>query len=168
MPRLGQYEAKNGLWHRPIMERKLKKYLNKGKFENVPEKRSHTMSAIRGKHNRSTELRLRMALIRVGAKGWTLQAKELPGNPDFYFKESKVAIFVDGCYWHGCPKCGHIPKTRSRFWAAKIKRNQQRDRKKRMELMKMSIRPIRIWEHELKRAAGLAKAVTKIKLAIKR
>jgi G:T-mismatch repair DNA endonuclease (very short patch repair protein) len=67
------------------MERNLKKYLKKGSFENVPEARSRTMSAIRGKHNRSTEQRLRMALMRVGIKGWKLHAQELPGNPDFYF-----------------------------------------------------------------------------------
>jgi DNA mismatch endonuclease (patch repair protein) len=150
------------------MERQLKRYLKNGTFENVSEKRSRAMSAIRGKYNRSTELRLRMALIRAGIKGWKLHAKELPGNPDFFIEKEKVAVFVDGCYWHGCPKCGHIPKTRSRFWAAKIKRNQQRDRKKRMELTKMGITPIRIWEHELKITAGLDKAVTKIKSAIKR
>jgi len=150
------------------MERNLKKYLRKGKFENVPEKRSRTMSAIRGKHNRSTELRLRMALIRVGIKGWKLHAQALPGNPDFYFKKSKVAVFVDGCYWHGCPKCGHIPHTRSRFWAAKIERNQQRDRIKRMELKKNGITAIRIWEHELKGTAGMNKAITKIIIALKR
>jgi len=150
------------------MEKNLKKYLRKGKFENVPEKRSRTMSAIRGKHNRSTELRLRMALIRVGIKGWKLHAQELPGNPDFYFKRRKVAVFVDGCYWHGCPKCGHIPHTRSRFWAAKIKRNQQRDIIKRMELKKRGIAPMRIWEHELKDKAGMDKAIKKIIIALKR
>jgi DNA mismatch endonuclease (patch repair protein) len=150
------------------MERRLKKYLKKGTFENVPAVRSRTMSAIRGKHNLSTELRLRMAFIREGIKGWKLHVKKLPGNPDFFFKKEKIAVFVDGCYWHGCPKCGHIPKTRSRFWAAKIKRNQQRDRKKRMELKKMGIAPMRIWEHELKEAAGLDRAVTKIKSAIQR
>ncbi len=149
------------------MERNLKKYLANGKFENVPAKRSRTMSAIRGKHNRSTELCLRMAFIREGIKGWRLHANELPGNPDFFFKKEKIAIFVDGCYWHGCPKCGHIPKTRSQFWAAKIKRNQQRDKKNRTKLKKKGITPIRIWEHELKKTSGLNRSVAKIKLAIK-
>jgi len=144
------------------MERRLKKYLDQGRFENVPEKRSRTMSAIRGKHNRTTELRLRMALIRKGIKGWTLQVKELPGNPDFYFKNKRLAVFVDGCYWHGCPRCGHIPKTRSRFWAAKIQRNQQRDHEKRRELREKEISTIRVWEHELRDRLSVDRVITKI------
>lgn len=143
------------------MEKRLKKYLKKGAFENVPNVRSRTMSAIRGKYNATTELRLRMALIRNGIKGWTLHAKELPGNPDFYFAKEKVAVFVDGCYWHGCPKCGHIPKTRTQFWEAKIKRNQERDKKKRAELRKGGILTIRIWEHELRKTSALNKVISK-------
>lgn len=133
------------------MEKRLKKYLKNGKFDNVQEKTSRTMSAIRGKNTRSTEVCFRMMLIRSGIKGWRLHAKELPGNPDFYFKEEKLAVFVDGCYWHGCPKCGHIPKTRTEFWKAKIERNKERDRKNNKELKKIGIRPLRIWEHELKK-----------------
>lgn len=150
------------------MEKKLKKFLHNGKFENVPEKRSLTMAAIRGKHNRSTELRLRMALVHEGIKGWQLHARALPGNPDFFFKKEQVAVFVDGCYWHGCPKCGHIPKTRSLFWEAKIKRNQQRDKRVRMELKKIGILPIRIWEHELKGPHVLQKTLSEIMTHIKR
>ena len=149
------------------MERQLKQYLKKGKFEDVPFVRSRIMSAIRGKNNLSTELRLRMAFVRNEVKGWKLHAKELPGNPDFYFKKEKVAVFVDGCYWHGCSKCGHIPKTRARFWEAKIKRNQERDRKKRMELRKIGISSIRIWEHELKKTCDSAMVVAKILKAMK-
>lgn len=144
------------------MERKLRQYLNKGIFEDVPEKRSRTMSAIHGKHNRTTEQRLRMALIRKGIHGWRLHKKELPGNPDFFFAEKKIAIFVDGCYWHGCPKCGHIPKTRTAFWEAKIRRNQERDKMKRLELKKSGIRSLRIWEHELRDKKNLDKVIEKI------
>lgn len=144
------------------MERRLKKYLEDGKFKDVPEKRSRTMSAIRGKHNSSTELRLRMALVKAGVSGWTLHQDELPGRPDFYFEKAKLAIFVDGCYWHGCPKCGHIPKTRTAFWEAKIKRNQERDKMKRLELKKTGIKSLRIWEHELKGRKNLDKAINKI------
>ncbi len=132
------------------MEKRLKKYLNNGIFSNVSEKRSETMSAIRGKNNKSTELKLRMAFVRNGIKGWRLNYKKLPGTPDFYFENKKLAIFVDGCFWHGCPKCGHIPKTRSAFWEAKINRTIERDRKKSNDLKKLGIRSIRFWEHELK------------------
>jgi len=144
------------------MERRLKKYLEDGKFKDVPEKRSRTMSAIRGKHNRSTELRLRMALIKAGVRGWRLHPEELPGQPDFYFDKAKIAIFVDGCYWHGCPKCGHIPKTRTAFWEAKIKRNQERDKMKNLELRKLGTKSLRIWEHELKDKKNLDKIIEKI------
>lgn len=106
------------------MERRLKKYLDHGKFENVPEKRSRTMAAIRGKHNRTTELRLKMALIRRGIKGWKLHASELPGKPDFYFKNKRLAVFVDGCYWHGCPRCGHIPENAITVLGSKNKAEQ--------------------------------------------
>jgi DNA mismatch endonuclease, patch repair protein len=120
------------------------------------------MSAIRGKHNRSTELRLRMALVKAGVRGWRLHPEELPGRPDFYFEKAKIAIFVDGCYWHGCPKCGHIPKTRAAFWEAKIKRNQERDKMKNLELRKAEIKSLRIWEHELKNKKNLDKIIEKI------
>ncbi|MEN8264698.1 MAG: very short patch repair endonuclease [Nitrospirota bacterium] len=144
------------------MERKLKKYLKNGKFDNVTEVRSKTMSAIRGKNNRTTEVKLRMALIRGGFSGFKLHANELPGTPDFYFEKDKLALFVDGCYWHGCPKCGHIPKTRSEFWKAKINRTKQRDRKKRTELRKQGMSVLRIWEHELKDRQSIIKVLSKI------
>lgn len=144
------------------MERRLKKYLEAGQFKNVPEKRSLTMSAIRGKHNQSTELRLRMALVKAGVRGWRLHIEELPGRPDFYFEGAKLAVFVDGCYWHGCPKCGHIPKTRTAFWKAKIKRNQERDKIKNLELRKLGTKSLRIWEHELKDKKNLDKIIEKI------
>ena len=120
------------------------------------------MSAIRGKHNRSTELRLRMALVKAGVRGWKLHPEKLPGRPDFYFEKSKIAIFVDGCYWHWCPKCGHIPKTRTAFWEAKIKRNQERDKMKNLELRKLGTKSLRIWEHELKDKKNLDKIIEKL------
>ena len=120
------------------------------------------MAAIRGKHNRSTELRLRMLLVTAGIRGWRLHPKELPGKPDFYFEKARLAIFVDGCYWHGCLKCGHIPKTRTAFWKAKINRNQERDKIKRLELKKTGIKSLRIWEHELRDKKDLDKVIKKI------
>lgn len=134
----------------------------------MPPVRSRIMSAIRGKHNRTTELQLRMALLRNRVRGWRLHVKTLPGTPDFYFEKEKVAVFVDGCYWHGCPKCGHVPKTRSGFWKAKIGRTQERDKKKRLELRKIGVFPLRIWEHDLKKTAGLNKAVSRILKSLRR
>ena len=131
------------------MEKLLRATLPNGAFNNVPLTRSRTMSAIKGKHNVTTDTQLRMALVRVGFKGWFMHA-DLPGKPDIYFPHLKLAIFVDGCFWHGCKRCGHIPKTNSLFWATKIERNKFRDRKNTRLLRRQGIRVIRVWEHTLK------------------
>lgn len=67
--------------------------------------RSKIMAAIKGRNNKSTELRLRMILVSLGISGWKMQKQGMPGRPDFYFESRKLIIFVDGCFWHGCPKC---------------------------------------------------------------
>ena len=142
------------------MERKLKQKLPLGEFRDVPVFRSRTMAAIRGKHNKTTELALRMALVRSNISGWRLHADDLPGKPDLFFEREKLAIFVDGCFWHGCPKCGHIPKTRSSFWRAKILGNKRRDRANARKLRRIGFRVVRIWEHSLRRKEG-AKALVR-------
>src|SRR4051812_44966339 len=108
------------------MEKCLRKKLPGGVFRDVPVKRSVAMGLIRGKGNRTTELPLRLALVRNGVRDWNLHVAELPGKPDFYFPKQQLAVFVDGCFWHGCARCGHIPKTNSSFWGAKIERNRER------------------------------------------
>jgi DNA mismatch endonuclease (patch repair protein) len=135
------------------MERRLREILDDGKFRVVSAARSRQMRAIRGTGNRSTELRLRFALVRAGVNGWKLHAKDLPGKPDFYFPEQKLAVFVDGCFWHGCPKCGHIPNNNRRFWATKLALNKERDQANKRRLRTLGIATIRIWEHEIKRAS---------------
>lgn len=109
------------------------------------------MRAIKAKGNRSTEWRLRSLLIRKKIRGWKVHSKQFLGTPDFAFPDSKVLIFIDGCYWHGCPKCGHIPKTNSEYWTAKIGRNQKRDKRYTRELRKQGLKVIRIWECSLKK-----------------
>jgi DNA mismatch endonuclease, patch repair protein len=148
------------------MEKRLKKYLKNGKFEDVSKVTSKTMSAIKGKNNKSTEMRLKMALIRDGFSGFVLHEKLLSGKPDIYFRDRKLAIFIDGCYWHGCPKCGHIPKTRTEFWKAKIERNITRDNSNRAKLRKIGIKPLRFWEHQLKKKEDLKKVINKITKAL--
>jgi DNA mismatch endonuclease (patch repair protein) len=150
------------------MEKRLKKHLKDGKFDNVSIKRAKNMSSIHGKNNLSTEICLKMAFVRSGLKGWKLHSKELPGTPDFYFQQAKLAIFVDGCFWHGCPKCGHIPKTRPEFWEAKINRTKQRDREKRTKLRGLGISSLSIWEHDLKEKSGVDKVTKKIEGKIKK
>lgn len=149
------------------MERRLKSKLPDGKFFGVTLERSRIMSAVRGKSNKTTEVRLRMALVRHGIAGWTLHPVDLAGKPDFFFPESRVAVFVDGCFWHSCPKCGHTPKTRSEFWQAKLTRNRNRDKRTNGVLKDLGIRVIRIWEHDLCTADGITRSVQKIKAGTK-
>ena len=108
------------------------------------------MSRIRGKDNATTERALRMAFVRAGQRGWSLHF-DLIGKPDFYFPAYRLAIFVDGCFWHGCTKCGHVPKTRTEFWLGKLRRNRQRDRGVVRQLRSQGIRVVRVWEHRLKK-----------------
>jgi DNA mismatch endonuclease, patch repair protein len=131
------------------------------KFE-TSELRSRNMRAIKASSNKSTELRLRAEFIRNRVKGWKVRASTLPGTPDFSFKKEKVAVFVDGCFWHGCPRCGHIPKTNRAYWRAKITRNKERDRKSTKELRALGYRVIRIWECQLaKHPARCLKRITR-------
>lgn len=148
------------------MERDLRRLLRGGAFGELSKVRSDAMRAIRSKGNKATEGTLRMALIRAGLKGWKLNSKELPGCPDFYFPKKKAAIFVDGCFWHGCPTCGHVPKVRRLFWAAKINKNKERDKKTSRLLKGRSLKVIRVWEHSLKTNIAVAQVIKRIKTAI--
>src|ERR1700728_3052304 len=91
--------------------------------------RSQNMRAIRSTANATTEKRLISLLLRCRLRGWRVRPKDIPGTPDFVFPRSRLAIFCDGCFFHGCPKCGHIPKTNVAYWRAKILRNRRRDAK---------------------------------------
>jgi DNA mismatch endonuclease, patch repair protein len=143
------------------MESCLKATLESGQFLEVSPVRSRTMSAVRGKNNRTTELRFRMALVRASLNGWTMHAS-LPGRPDFYFPAANLAVFLDGCFWHGCKHCGHIPKTNSVFWSMKIERNQARDRRNTRLLQKRGSLVVRVWEHSIKDPKELGRILNKI------
>jgi len=92
--------------------------------EPLDAQRSAHMATIRGK-NTKPELALRQALSAAGCR-YRVHVKSLPGTPDVANQRAKVAIFVDGCFWHGCPAHGTMPITRREFWLQKIRRNQQR------------------------------------------
>jgi DNA mismatch endonuclease, patch repair protein len=114
------------------------------------EKRSLVMSRIRGRGNRDTELRM-IALFRAhGIQGWR-RDQMLFGKPDFVFRRERLAVFVDGCFWHGCPKPKHapMPKNRAEWWAAKLARNKARDVLVTRTLRKQGWRVIRVWECDL-------------------
>ncbi|WLA83236.1 very short patch repair endonuclease [Bradyrhizobium elkanii] len=112
--------------------------------------RSEIMSRVKGRGNRLTELRLLDLFREHGFVGWRRNAAVF-GRPDFVFFKARVAIFVDGCFWHACPTHGAIPSTNVEFWTAKLDRNKRRDRLVVRELKKRGWTPVRIWQHELRR-----------------
>lgn len=113
------------------------------------EERSALMAKVRSKGNRSTEVETMSVLKNSGIKGWIQHPSDVPGHPDFYFPEENIAVFVDGCFWHACPKCGRIPKTRVAFWKAKIEGNRRRDLSLTRTLRKHGYHVMRVWEHAL-------------------
>lgn len=112
-------------------------------------KRSQVMAAIRSTGNRATELRLAAILRAHGITGWR-RHQPLPGKPDFAFRRERLAVFVDGCFWHGCHWHCRMPKSRQAYWQPKIDRNKTRDRAVRALLRRTGWRVHRIWEHSLR------------------
>jgi DNA mismatch endonuclease (patch repair protein) len=115
-----------------------------------PRKRSMVMSLIRSKGNKGTELALASLMRRARITGWRRHI-QLPGKPDFTFREKRLTVFVDGCFWHKCPRCYREPKSRKDYWVEKIRRNQERDRKWNRVLRSKGWAVIRIWECELEK-----------------
>lgn len=116
-------------------------------------KRSAVMSRIRGSKNQSTEETF-VRLLRVHRiSGWRRGSKVL-GRPDLIFRRERVAVFLDGCFWHGCPKHYREPGSNVAFWRSKIARNRSRDRKVTASLRKLGWKVVRFWEHDLRLAAA--------------
>jgi DNA mismatch endonuclease (patch repair protein) len=128
-------------------------------------KRSEVMSRIRSRGNKDTELVLAQFFRRHHITGWRRHLQlRLPilhprssiliftVRPDFVFRQSRLAIFVDGCFWHGCPKHGTKPKGNAAFWRRKITGNQTRDRLVNRTLRRARWRVLRLWEHTLRQA----------------
>jgi DNA mismatch endonuclease (patch repair protein) len=121
------------------------------------------MSKIRGK-NTKPELSFRRFIWEKGIRGYRLH-KKIPGKPDLFFGPRKVAVFIDGCFWHQCPKCYREPKTNKRFWKEKIRRNIARDLAADVALREMGIKPVRLWEHEVMKNPG--KCFNKLRRALR-
>jgi DNA mismatch endonuclease, patch repair protein len=116
--------------------------------------RSQLMSRVRSTGNQTTEMHLAALLRKAGLKGWR-RHQRLPGRPDFAWAKAKVAVFVDGCFWHG-HDCGRnvTPKTNAKAWRDKIERTQARDRRAARLLRKRGWSVVRIWECQLGRLPG--------------
>lgn len=115
------------------------------------DKRSEVMSRIRGRDNKSTERRMAALLRAHGIAGWKLHPADVPGHPDIYFPVLRVAIFLDGCFWHACGRCFQMPVGNNRFWRDKLLANVRRDRKVSRLLRRSGVKVWRIWEHDLER-----------------
>jgi DNA mismatch endonuclease, patch repair protein len=114
------------------------------------QKRSQIMSRVRSRGNKSTELAFIRLLRRYHIIGWR-RRRRLFGNPDFVFPKSRVVVFVDGCFWHSCPKHATEPRSNKSFWRAKLARNKQRDRLVTRTLRQSGWLVVRVWQHELSR-----------------
>ncbi len=114
------------------------------------EERSRIMRAVPGK-NTSAEQALRVALSAAGLRGYRLHNHAVPGTPDVVFGPERVAVFVDGCFWHGCPECYREPKSRKEYWTMKVQRNRDRDAAVNAACKAKGWRVLRVWEHEVLR-----------------
>jgi DNA mismatch endonuclease (patch repair protein) len=115
----------------------------------TPAQRSYSMSRIRSRGNSSTELRLIELMRGAGLSGWRRNTK-LCGRPDFVFARFRTAVFVDGCYWHGCRKCALVSKSNIEYWKPKIEGNMKRDRANNRTLRADGWSVVRVWEHDLR------------------
>lgn len=113
-------------------------------------KRSEVMSLVRGQGNKDTELVLARLLRQNKINGWRRHVS-LPGKPDFTFRKHRLTVFVDGCFWHCCPKHARCPKSNRAFWQSKFSVNTKRDKFVNRTLQRLGWRVLRIWEHSLAR-----------------
>ncbi|EIP98948.1 DNA mismatch endonuclease Vsr [Opitutaceae bacterium TAV1] len=130
------------------------------------EKRSQVMSKIRSSGNLSTELALANAFRAAGLKGWRRHQRLVGGRPDFLFRRKRVCVFVDGCFWHGCPRCYRAPTSNVEYWAPKIIRNRRRDRRIERALRRCGFRVFRIWECQLKQPRLAARFISRLQRAL--
>lgn len=112
-----------------------------------PLSRSEQMSRIRSR-NTGPERLLRSALWSARLR-YRVQCKTPVGKPDLVLPGPRVAVFIDGCFWHGCPLHYVRPRSNSNHWATKLRNNVDRDRRQTTELEALGWRVIRIWEHEI-------------------
>ena len=124
-------------------------------------KRSWIMAQVKSSGNRSTEAALLAVLRHNRITGWR-RGYPLIGKPDFVFPRAKIAVFVDGCFWHGHPQKCRVPKAHRAYWMKKIARNVARDRQVRRTLQEKGWKVVRIWEDSVQKQA----TVTRLRKAL--
>ncbi|MGV1004863.1 MAG: very short patch repair endonuclease [Candidatus Nanopelagicales bacterium] len=103
--------------------------------------------------NTTSEVALRRELHRLGLR-FRLHLSDLPGRPDIAFTRARLAVFVDGCFWHRCPLHASMPKNNREWWAAKLEKTVERDLRKDDALRGLGWLPVHVWEHEDPTAAA--------------
>jgi|TARA_B100001971_G_C18129496_1_gene504022 DNA mismatch endonuclease (patch repair protein) len=122
---------------------------------------SRIMSSNKAKDTKP-ELIVRKELYKLGLVGYRLHNKKIPGRPDISYNRHKLAIFINGCYWHRCPHCDlPLPKNNTTFWGKKFNANKARDQIKINELIDLGWQSITLWECKLKN--DLQKEISKLK-----
>jgi DNA mismatch endonuclease, patch repair protein len=121
-----------------------------------PQKRSWIMAQVKSSGNKSTEMNLHSALRENGITGWR-RTYPLFGKPDFVFPEKRVAVFVDGCFWHGHPSKCRMPAANKIYWELKIARNMARDQLVTATLRKKGWKVVRIWEDSVKKESTISR-----------
>lgn len=121
--------------------------------------------------NQRTDVEQALAreLWRLGLRGWRRGRRTEGTRPDFTFVGARVAVFVDGCFWHGCPLCAKRPATNTEYWTSKVTRNRQRDADQTARLLAAEWHVVRFWGHEIETgptqcAAAVAEAVFEARL----
>lgn len=115
----------------------------------TPKQRTYNMSQIKSSDTK-IELKLRKYIWKNGLRGYRIKSNIL-GKPDLYFSKQKLAIFIDGCFWHKCSIDFIRPKSKKVYWDNKIEDNLKRDKKVNKELTGAKIRVLRFWEHDLEK-----------------
>ena len=112
--------------------------------------RSEIMRKIKGKDTKLEKL-VRSELWKRGYR-YRKNAGDLSGKPDMVFPGIKTVVFIDSCFWHGCPDHLRMPKSNVNYWNTKIQRNKKRDEAVNREYQKSDWHMVRIWEHDVKTA----------------
>lgn len=119
---------------------------------------SRVMKANKGKDTKPEQM-VRRLLREMGYPGYRLNWKKAPGRPDIAYPGRRLAIFVNGCFWHRCPKCDlSLPKSNTEFWRMKFDRNIERDRRKTEELESLGWTVVTIWECEIRKETESVRA----------
>jgi DNA mismatch endonuclease (patch repair protein) len=111
-------------------------------------RRSQLMSSIKSRGNKRTELAMAKLLRSYHVTGWRRHL-QIPGKPDFVFRSNQAALFIEGCFWNGCPNHYSAPTSNAAFWHKKFLCNKKNDQAVNKKLKSRGWRVLRLWEHDL-------------------